>query len=233
MQETIDLIARRDLRTLDRFTSETGQPTTSTLFDTEPMEHVTSIDIDEEHITITYNEHQKYNYNTTETTHKEWSYKYNDDPEFVKALAHVIDLARKHLKDLPDNLACPPGCAECCSAYEPYVNKADVQRIADHLGMTYADTLREYVNVRTSADGFIVGWLKKVGPDVTDGCVFLKGDRPGRHYCGIYEARPHDCRAFTPIGCDDVDTSLSHTRKFKPGSPFVPAARRNGKRRRR
>jgi len=233
MQETIDLITRRDLQTLDRFTRNTGQPTTHALFDTEPMEHVTSIDIDEEHITITYNERQTFNYNTTETTNKEWSYKYNDDPEFVRALATVIDLARKHLKDLPENLACPPGCAECCKAYEPYVNKADVQRIADHLGMKYDDVVREYVNKRESADGFIVGWLKKDGDEITDKCVFLKGDRSGRYYCGIYDGRPHDCRQFTPIGCDDVDAALTHKRKFVPGSPFKPAARRSGKRRRR
>jgi len=233
MQETIDLIARRDLRALDQFTSKTGQPTVPTLFDAEPMEHVTSIDIDEEHVTITYNQRHKYYTTTTETTNKEWSYRYNDDPEFVRAVGHVIELARKHLKDLPVNLACPPGCAECCKGYEPYVNKHDVQRIADHLGLTYQQVMREYVNERASADGFVVGWLKKVGDDITDKCVFLKGERSGRFYCGIYEARPHDCRQFTPIGCEDVDSALSHSRKFTPGSPFVPAARRNGKRRRR
>ena len=233
MQQTIDLIGRRDLRSLEQFTTKTGQPTAPTLLDTEPMEHVTSIDIDEEHITITYNEKQTYNYNTTETTNKEWTYKYNDDPEFVRAVGHVIELARKHVKDLPSNVACPPGCAECCKTYEPYVNKNDVQRIADHLGMTYDQVLREYVNQRVSADGFVVGWLKKVGEDITDKCVFLKGNGSGHYYCGIYEGRPHDCRQFTPIGCDDVDTSLRHNRKFTPGAPFVPAARRNGKRRRR
>jgi Fe-S-cluster containining protein len=232
MQQTIDLIARRDLRTLERFTRETGQPTNAPLLDTEPMEHVTSIDIDEEHITITYNEKQKYNYNTTETTHKEWTYKYNDDPEFVRAVAGVIGLARKHLKDLPDNIACPPGCAECCKAYEPYVNKRDVARIAEHLGMTDDEVVREYVNKRESADGFVVGWLKKTGPEMTDKCVFLKGDRSGRFYCGIYSARPDDCRTFTPIGCDDVDKSLTHNRKHTIGSPFVPKARRRNKRRR-
>jgi hypothetical protein len=50
--------------------------------------------------------------------------------------------------------------------------------------------------------------------------VFLKGPRSGKYYCGIYAARPHDCGAFTPIGCDDVDTSLRHTRNFVPGAPF-------------
>jgi Fe-S-cluster containining protein len=222
MQETIDLIARRDLRVLERFTRETGQPTDATLLDTEPMEHVTNIDIDEEHITITFNERQKYNYNTTEVTHKEWSYKYNDDPEFVRAVAAVIELSRRHVKDLPENVACPPGCAECCAGYEPYVNKADVARIAQHLSMTYDEVMREYVNKRESADGFNVGWLKKVGDEITDKCVFLKGTRSGRYYCGIYEARPHDCGLFTPIGCDDVDSNLPYDGKHVVGTPFVP-----------
>ena len=59
-----------------------------------------------------------------------------------------------------------------------------------------------------------------------DGLLFLKGSSSGRLYCGVYEARPHDCRAFTPIGCEDVDGGLRHTRKFEPGSPFKP--RHNG-----
>ncbi len=106
---------------------------------------------------------------------------------------------------MPENIACPPGCAECCSGYEPFVSKADVQRIADHLGMSYDETMRRYVVERPSADGYHVGWLRKVGDDVADQCVFLMGSRSGRYYCGIYPARPHDCRDFTPIGCDDVD----------------------------
>ena len=63
----------------------------------------------------------------------------------------VIDLARKHLKDMPDNIACPPGCAECCSGYEPFVSRADVQRIADHFGVTYGDAhtrLRRRASIR-------------------------------------------------------------------------------------
>lgn len=204
--------------------------------DLAPMEHVSEIEIDEEHITITYNEEITRRYNTNEITHKEWSYKYNDNPEFVKAVGAVIDLARKHLRTLPANVACPPGCAECCSGYEPFVSRADVQRIADFLGMTYQETYEQYVVGRPSADGFVVGYLRKISDDSKDQCIFLKGSGSGRYYCGIYEARPHDCRAFTPIDCDDVDTSLRHDRKFTPGSPFGPKHRpalpRKGRRRR-
>ncbi len=235
MNEPIDLISHAGLRELRSFTRRTGQPTELQRLDLTPMEHVAGIDIDEEHITITYNERTTNHYNSSEVTHKEWSYKYNGDPEFVRAIAAVIDLAREHLRDLPDNLACPPGCAECCGGYEPFVSRPDVQRIADFFGMTYQQALDEYVVKRPSADGYVVGYLRKVGDDLGDKCIFLRGSGSGRYFCGIYAARPHDCREFTPIGCEDVDTSLRHDRAFKPGSPFGPKHRpgRKAPRRRR
>lgn len=215
--ETIDLTA---LRTYSR---RTGQPTHPELLDTRPIEHVKEIEITEEHITITYNESTTRYYNTNEITHREWVYKYNDDAELVAAIAKVIDLSRKRLKDMPDNIACPPGCAECCSGYEPFVSKADVQRIADHLGMSYADVMREYIVERKSADGHYVGWVRKVTDDLATNCVFLKGNGSGHYYCGIYDGRPGDCREFTPIGCEDVDDSLSRNPKnFKIGPAFRP-----------
>jgi Fe-S-cluster containining protein len=228
MQETIDLIAHRELRNLRRYTRETGQPTNLAQLDLEPMTSVASIEIDEEHITIQYNKTTKRNYNANAISHREWVYKYNDDPEFVAAIRTVIELSRKHMYDLPENLSCPPGCAECCSGYEPFVSGPDVQRIADHLGMTYEDVMKEYVVGRESADGSYVGWLRKVteegeySEETSDKCVFLMGSRSGRYYCGIYEGRPHDCREFTPIGCDDVDTALSRHGTYRTGKPFTP-----------
>jgi Fe-S-cluster containining protein len=212
MRETIDLISHQAARELRAFTQRTGQPTTIELMDLDPMEHVTGIEITEEHITVTYNEKTTHRYNVNEITYREWSYKYNDDPEFVRAIGAVIALARRHLRDLPENVACPPGCAECCSGYEPFVSRSDVERIAAYLGLTYEETLSRFVVARESADGFVVGYLRKVEDDIASRCLFLKGSSSGRYYCGIYEARPHDCRAFTPIGCQDVDTSLRHTR---------------------
>ena len=227
IMETIDLIALRN------YSRETSQPTHPELLDARPIEHVKKIEIDEEHVTITFDEHTTRYYNANEITHREWVYKYNDDPAFVKAVRGVIEQARRHLKDLPENVACPPGCAECCSGYEPFVTKADVQRIADHLGMSFDAVLREYVVERPSADGYHLGWLRKVSDDVADQCVFLKGSRSGHYYCGIYAARPNDCRDFSPIGCEDVDDSLPRKSAFKIGPPFAPKhrkARRNGKR---
>ena len=224
--ETIDLINLR------AYTRETGQATHPELLDARPMERVKKIEIDEEHITVTYNQSTTRYYNVNEVTQSEWEYKYNDDAEMVAAIARVIELARKHQKDMPENIACPPGCAECCSGYEPFVSRQDVQRIAEHLGMTPREVMDEYVVKRKSADGFYVGWLRKVTDDVADQCVFLKEARPGRYYCGIYEARPGDCREFTPIGCQDVDESISHRSSIKIGPPFQPRRRSEGTRRR-
>src|SRR5581483_6060973 len=119
--ETIDLISLRN------FSRRTGQPTHPELLDARPIQHVNKIEIDEEHVTVEFDEKTTRFYNVNEISKREWTYKYNDDPEFVKAVAKVSDLARKHLKDMPDNIACPPGCAECCSGYEPFVSRADVQ----------------------------------------------------------------------------------------------------------
>ena len=231
MQETIDLIAHGQLRNLRRFTRETGQPTKLADLDLDPMTNVQNIEIDEEHITVQYNTATERRYNANTITHKEWVYKYNDDPEFVEAVRRVIELSRKHMYDLPENVACPPGCAECCSGYEPFVNRSDVQRLAEHLGMTYEDVLATYVVQRESADGFVVGWLKKVDDegDLSENaehkCVFLMGSRSGKYYCGVYEGRPSDCRAFTPVGCQDVDWSLPRHGRYKTGEPFRPKRR--------
>lgn len=228
--QTIDLLKLRD------FTRDTGQPTHPELLDTTPMTHVNDIEITEEHITVTYNERITRSYNSNEIVQREWTYKYNDDPEFVRAIGKVIDLARKHLKDLPENIACPPGCAECCSGYEPFVSRADVQRIADHLALTFDQVLKEYVVERSSADGFYLGYLRKIDDDIASRCVFLRGSRSGKYYCGIYPARPEDCRDFTPIGCEDVDDSLSRKGSYVVGPPFVPKhgpRAKNGKRPRR
>ena len=225
MPETIDLISHAAARELAAFTKRTSQPTAIDLMDLEPMQHVTQIEIDEEHVTITYNEKITHRYNAKEITHREWTYKYNTDPEFVAAVKTVIDLARRHLRAMPDNVACPPGCAECCSGYEPFVSREDVQRIADHFGIPYETALSEYVVQRMSADGYYVGYLRKIDDDVASKCIFLKGRGSGSYYCGIYTARPHDCGAFTPIGCDDVDSELKHDNKFIPGSPFGPKTR--------
>ena len=68
----------------------------------------------------------------------------------------------------------------------------------------------------------MVGYLRKITDDIASQCVFLKGKESGTYYCGIYEGRPHDCRAFTPIGCDNVDDTLPREGAYKTGKPFRP-----------
>ena len=80
-----------------------------------------------------------------------------------------------------------------------------------------------------------MGYLAKITDDVADQCVFLKGRASGSYYCGIYSARPHDCGAFSPIGCEDVDEDLDRGGSYKVGAPFRPRrpAAKNPSRRRR
>ena len=96
--------------------------------------------------------------------------------------------------------------------------------------MTYTQVMDEYIEKRPTADGFHVGWVRKVTDDLADRCVFLMGSKSGKHYCGIYPARPHDCADFTPIGCDDVDEDLSHRGALKIGAAFKPNPRRRKRR---
>src|ERR1700737_4210162 len=97
MQETIDLIAHRELRKRREYTKETGQPTKLSELDLGPMTNVQEIELDEEHITVHYNTVTERKYNANQVTRKEWVYKYNDDPEFVAAVKQIVELSRKHL----------------------------------------------------------------------------------------------------------------------------------------
>ncbi|MGA7354257.1 MAG: hypothetical protein WBW76_02370, partial [Candidatus Cybelea sp.] len=78
-----------DLTKLRNYSRRTGQPTHPELLDARPLEHINRIEIDEEHITIEFDEKTTRYYNANEITHREWVYKYNDDPVFVKALGRV------------------------------------------------------------------------------------------------------------------------------------------------
>jgi hypothetical protein len=242
MQETIDLIGRRELRNLRAYTRETDQPTSLERMDLQPMEHVNNIEIDEEHITIKYNEAVDRRYNTNAHTYREWSYKYNDDPEMVAAIAKVVALSRKHLYDMPENASCPPGCAECCKTYEPFVSGADVERIAQHLGLTYAQVMREYVNERPSADGFVVGWLKKKGSPMS-ACSSKAVARANTTAASTRAAhttvaisRQSDAKMSTPRSSARVNTSSVHRScrqsvvRRANGAAKTPAASRTGNR---
>ncbi len=90
-----------DLTNLREYTRETGQPTHPELLDTRPIDRVKKIEIDEEHITVTYNQSTTRYYNVNEVTQTEWEYKYNDDAEMVAAIARVIELCASTKKICP------------------------------------------------------------------------------------------------------------------------------------
>lgn len=86
-------------------------------------------------------------------------------------------------------------CGNCCTGPPGYVLISDeeIARVADHLRMSpevftarYTHTTRAGVSL-TEVAGPAGGW----------DCVFLdRASHPGRAVCGVYEARPAQCRAW-------------------------------------
>lgn len=73
-------------------------------------------------------------------------------------------------------------CAHCCKTISPLFRKADIRRIAEHLGMKASEFVATYLQADESGDLY----LKNVP------CPFLGED--GR--CTIYEVRPKDCAEY-------------------------------------
>lgn len=85
-------------------------------------------------------------------------------------------------------------CASFCCRMAGYVrvSRADVRRLAKHLGLTVpAFEARHIVEKTRKGEKRI-----KSGYDT---CQFLKGNR----LCGVYEARPKDCRGYVCWNQDD------------------------------
>lgn len=88
-------------------------------------------------------------------------------------------------------------CGNCCTGGPGYVWVSDeeLERLAKHLKLTPADTLRTYCRK-------IQGRLslkERVTPQGLYDCVFLKTievDGKARRVCGIYEVRPLQCRTW-------------------------------------
>jgi Fe-S-cluster containining protein len=85
-------------------------------------------------------------------------------------------------------------CAAFCCRMAGYVSvsRADIRRLAKHLGLT----------VRQFEEKHIVEKTRKGEKRIKRGyeaCQFLKGNR----LCGVYEARPKDCRGYVCWDQDD------------------------------
>lgn len=77
------------------------------------------------------------------------------------------------------------GCGKCCTGASGtiFINEREAKEIAEKLGMTKAAFLREYAYPYKGGHSI----REKESGD----CVFLNGT-----LCGIYEARPTQCRTF-------------------------------------
>ncbi len=75
-------------------------------------------------------------------------------------------------------------CGNCCRTMVPTWKKAEVQRVADHLGMTYQAFFDRWLTI--DADNGDI--MNKLTP-----CQFFNR-KDGK--CSIYEIRPADCAEF-------------------------------------
>jgi Fe-S-cluster containining protein len=89
-------------------------------------------------------------------------------------------------------------CANCCKTMSPTYNKADIHRIAKHLGMTY----QEYIDTYLEIDEDNGDYMNKSVP-----CQFLKPDNK----CAIYAVRPRDCSGFPHTQWRDFKLYVSGT----------------------
>jgi Fe-S-cluster containining protein len=78
-------------------------------------------------------------------------------------------------------------CGDCCTGAPGYVwvNKAEIQAMADHLKMEVAKFEKKYVR--------LIGIRKSLIEFANGDCVFFDNKR---RCCKIYEARPRQCRTW-------------------------------------
>ena len=88
-------------------------------------------------------------------------------------------------------------CANCCKTMSPTYNKADINRISKHLGMTYKQYFDKYLYIEEDGD-----YMNKSIP-----CQFLKKDNK----CSIYAVRPRDCGGFPHTQWKDFKLFVSGT----------------------
>lgn len=88
-------------------------------------------------------------------------------------------------------------CANCCKTMSPTYKKADVKRIAKHLGMTFQQYYDKYLYLDETGD-----YMNKSVP-----CQFLRKDNK----CSIYPVRPADCSGFPHTQNRDFKLYISQT----------------------
>lgn len=95
----------------------------------------------------------------------------------------------------------------CCTSrwgeFGITLTQEDVQRLADHLGVTPIQVSFKYLSSNPSANDEQFAFEYRDEPKATSGkcCPFLSIDDKGLGRCTVYEARPRVCREFTAYGC--------------------------------
>ena len=98
-----------------------------------------------------------------------------------------------------DCLKCPSFC--CRMAGYVSVSRADIRRLAKHLGLTVPEFEAKHIVEKTRKGDKRI----KSGYDT---CQFLKPNR----LCGVYEARPKDCRGY--VCWDQQDDTVFRFAQF-------------------
>ena len=83
---------------------------------------------------------------------------------------------------------CP---AYCCTYDEIEVTKHDVERLARHFDLTYAQAVKRFTKVRAKDDALLLRHRKD--KFFKSACMNLD---PKTRRCTVYEARPGVCRKF-------------------------------------
>jgi Fe-S-cluster containining protein len=73
-------------------------------------------------------------------------------------------------------------CANCCKTRHPVFSRAEVQRIADYVGITAAELRARYLEVDQESAKYVTRALP---------CPFLQDN-----LCSIYEVRPSVCAGY-------------------------------------
>ncbi len=120
---------------------------------------------------------------------------------FLRGLLHskvkgVDSIAKVLNKKAFEQIDCLK-CANCCKTMSPTYKKADVKRIAKHLGMTFRAYYDKYLELDESGD-----YMNKSVP-----CQFLRKDNK----CAIYAVRPKDCSGFPHTQYRDFKLYVSGT----------------------
>lgn len=112
---------------------------------------------------------------------------------------------------------CTNCLAFCCSIYERVgVEDFDIQRLADHFGLSFTAAKRRFTEIRYKERVL----KRQPDPILGETCAFLNLET---RLCGIYEARPDTCRTYPPKTkkCVYYDV-LQFERKLQGTNDVIP-----------